>query len=191
VERSITAEQLVEESKDEFAGTGGPPKMLRMDNGPEFVCQVLQQFYDSKMLRPDIPPGAPWNNGHIESLNNALRKDCLDRNHWNTLFEAPWSSAASRTRTMTDTATQRWATVRPPSTPRRAGAPTPSGLRDQLNLDQTNPTLIPGGLGMGTRGGQLRLTRPQRRPHRTQSRHFVLRSVSGCPTASRSSTYME
>jgi hypothetical protein len=125
VERSITAEQLVEESKDEFAGTGGPPKMLRMDNGPEFVCQVLQQFYDSKMLRPDIPPGAPWNNGHIESLNNALRKDCLDRNHWNTLFEAPWSSAASRTRTMTDTATQRWATVRPPSTPRRAGAPTP------------------------------------------------------------------
>ena len=36
-----------------------------------------------------------------------------------------WSSATSSTRTTTDTATQRWATERPPSTLRRAGAPTP------------------------------------------------------------------
>ena len=35
-----------------------------------------------------IPPGTPWNNGYIESLNNRLRKECLNRNHWNTLFEA-------------------------------------------------------------------------------------------------------
>jgi transposase InsO family protein len=62
--------------------------MLRMDNRPEFVSQALQQFCDGKTLRPDIPPGTPWNNGHIESLNNALRKDCLNRNHWNTLCEA-------------------------------------------------------------------------------------------------------
>ena len=32
--------------------------------------------------------GTPWNNGHIESFNNRLRKECLNRNHWNTLFEA-------------------------------------------------------------------------------------------------------
>ncbi|WP_413232491.1 integrase core domain-containing protein [Mycolicibacterium sp. 120266] len=31
-----------------------------------------------------IPPGTPWNNGHIESLNNRLRKECLNRNHWKT-----------------------------------------------------------------------------------------------------------
>ena len=36
----------------------------------------------------DIPPGTPWNNGYIESFNNRLRKECLNRNHWNTLFEA-------------------------------------------------------------------------------------------------------
>ena len=35
-----------------------------------------------------IPPGTPWNNGYIESFNNRLRKECLNRNHWNTLFEA-------------------------------------------------------------------------------------------------------
>ena len=36
------------------------------------------------------PPtdASPWNNGYIESFNNRLRKECLNRNHWNTLFEA-------------------------------------------------------------------------------------------------------
>ena len=27
-------------------------------------------------------------NGYIESFNNRLRKECLNRNYWNTLFEA-------------------------------------------------------------------------------------------------------
>lgn len=35
-----------------------------------------------------IPTGTPWNNGHMESFNNRLRKGCLNRNHWNSLFEA-------------------------------------------------------------------------------------------------------
>ena len=28
------------------------------------------------------------NNGHIESFNNRLRKECLNRNHWTNLHEA-------------------------------------------------------------------------------------------------------
>ena len=35
-----------------------------------------------------IPPGTPWNSGYIESFNNRLRKECVNRNHWNILFEA-------------------------------------------------------------------------------------------------------
>ncbi|MEE6176820.1 IS3 family transposase [Mycobacterium sp. 050134] len=88
VERSITAERLVAELKKVFAGAGGPPKVLRMDNGPEFISQALQQFCDGKTGMSYIPPGTPWNNGHIESFNNRLRKECLNRNHWNTLLEA-------------------------------------------------------------------------------------------------------
>jgi len=88
VERSITAEHLVEELKKVFAAAGGPPKVLRMDNGPEFISQALQQFCDGKTGMSYIPPGTPWNNGHIESFNNRLRKECLNRNHWNTLLEA-------------------------------------------------------------------------------------------------------
>src|SRR5258705_7399959 len=42
VERSITAERLVAEIEHVFAAAGGPPKVLRMDNGPELVSKALQ-----------------------------------------------------------------------------------------------------------------------------------------------------
>jgi putative transposase len=75
VERSITGEDLVDELEKVFAAAGGPPKVLRMDNGPEFISQALQQFCGGKLGMSYIPPGTPWNNGHIESFNNRLRKE--------------------------------------------------------------------------------------------------------------------
>ena len=72
-----------------------------------------------------IPPGTPWNNGHIESFNNRLRKECLNRNHWTSLLEKPaWSSPISKTTTTTGTATPRWATSPQPSTVPNAPTPT-------------------------------------------------------------------
>ena len=97
VERSITGERLVFELEKAFAAAGGPPKVLRMDNGPEMVSQALQRFCENKAGGSSagegvgmvyIPPGCPWDNGYIESFNNRLRKECLNRNYWNTLFEA-------------------------------------------------------------------------------------------------------
>jgi putative transposase len=88
VERSITAQCLVAELESVFAMAGGPPKVLRMDNGPELVSQALQQFCENKVGLSYIPPGTPWHNGYIESFNNRLRRECLNRNYWNTLFEA-------------------------------------------------------------------------------------------------------
>jgi transposase InsO family protein len=88
VERSITGERLVEELNKVFAAAGGPPKVLRMDNGPEMISQALQRFCDGKTGMVYIPSGCPWDNGYIESFNNRLRKECLNRNHWNTLLEA-------------------------------------------------------------------------------------------------------
>ena len=88
VERSITAERLVAELERVFAAAGGPPMVLRMDNGPELVSQALQQFCAGKVRLSYIPPGAPGDNGYIESFNNRLRKECLNRNHWTNLLEA-------------------------------------------------------------------------------------------------------
>ncbi|MBY0391561.1 MAG: hypothetical protein K2X56_26645 [Mycobacterium pseudokansasii] len=43
LQRSITAERLIEGSAQAFAAAGGLPPLLRMDNGPELVCQALQE----------------------------------------------------------------------------------------------------------------------------------------------------
>lgn len=88
VERSITAERLIEDLEKTFALWGGPPLVLRIDNGPEFISHALQGFCAGKVGLSYIPPGTPWNNGYIESFNNRLRKECLNRNHWTNLLEA-------------------------------------------------------------------------------------------------------
>ncbi|WP_371856499.1 IS3 family transposase [Nocardia anaemiae] len=88
VERSITAEKLVAELEKVFTARGGPPKVLRMDNGPEMISHALQQFCSDRVGIVYIPPGTPWNNGFIESFNRRLRAECLNRNHWTSLLEA-------------------------------------------------------------------------------------------------------
>ncbi|GAA4642848.1 hypothetical protein GCM10023197_08610 [Gordonia humi] len=88
VDRSITAERLIEELEKAFALWGGPPMVLRMDNGPEFISETLRDFCAGTVGISYIPPGTPWNNGFIESFNNRLRDECLNRNCWPTLLEA-------------------------------------------------------------------------------------------------------
>ncbi|BCI51707.1 integrase [Mycolicibacterium litorale] len=59
VERSITGEHLVEELTKVFAAASGPPKVLRLDNGPEMVSRALQRFCENKTGMVYIPPGCP------------------------------------------------------------------------------------------------------------------------------------
>jgi putative transposase len=125
VERSITARAACRRAQEGVRRGLRPAEMLRMDHGPEFISQALQRFCDGKTGMFYIPPGTPWNNGHIESFNNRLRKECLNRNHWNTLFEARVVIGDFSMSTTTVIAAQRWATAHRPSTPRPAGAPTP------------------------------------------------------------------
>ena len=88
VDTSIPAERLVEELEKVFIAVGGPPRVLRMDNGPEFISHALQQFCDGKVGISYIPPGTPWNNGFVESFNSRLRDECLNRNCWTSVLEA-------------------------------------------------------------------------------------------------------
>jgi transposase InsO family protein len=59
-----------------------------MDDGPERIFQALQSFCAGKVGLSCIPPGAPWDNGYIESFNNRLRRECLNRKRWTNLLEA-------------------------------------------------------------------------------------------------------
>jgi transposase InsO family protein len=144
VERSITAERLVAELEMVFAAAGGPPKVLRMDNGPELVSQALQRFCENRVGLVYISPGNPWNNGYIESFNNRLRKECLNRNHWNTLFEArvvigDFKDEHNHRHPAFGLGLPNTGPVRCPMRPQ----PLPRGLRDQLNSDNDNLALDP------------------------------------------------
>jgi putative transposase len=149
VERSITADRLVAELEAVFAAAGGPAKVLRMDNGPEFISQVLQRFCDGKVGLSYIPPGT-WNNGYIESFNNRLRKECLKPQPLEHPARSPRGDRRLQTRAQSSTPPfgAGLPNARRVRCPMRAHPP-PGGLRDQLNPKQTNPTLNPGGLSIG------------------------------------------
>jgi len=60
--------------------TRGVPKYIRSDNGPEFISKaVCQWLKESGCQTLFIKPGSPWENGYIESFNDKLRDECLNR----------------------------------------------------------------------------------------------------------------
>ena len=79
VEPSIPAAVVVEVLEWLFL-TRGVPKYLCSDNGPEFVSKaVCQWLAESGCSSLFIKPGSPWENGYVESFNDKLRDECLNR----------------------------------------------------------------------------------------------------------------
>ena len=63
--------------------------VLRMDNGPEMISKRCNSSAEGKVGLSYILRAHPWNNGFIESFNNRLRKECLNRNYWTNLLRSP------------------------------------------------------------------------------------------------------
>ena len=60
----------------------GAPKVLRVDNGPEFVSEDLDLWaYAHKVTLDFSRPGKPTDNAYIESFNSRFRQGCLNQ-HW-------------------------------------------------------------------------------------------------------------
>lgn len=87
VERSITADRLIDEL-DRIATGRGYPAALRSDNGPELACQAMRNWAGERVGLAFIPPGQPWRNGYIESFNGRLRDECLNINNFWSLTQA-------------------------------------------------------------------------------------------------------
>jgi len=67
----------------------GSPRVIRRDDGPEFRSFEFQRVIKRWRIREEvIPPGQPFNNGHIESYQGTMRDELLQREEFETLKEA-------------------------------------------------------------------------------------------------------
>lgn len=67
----------------------GAPRVLRSDNGPEFVSRaILRWLLASDIDTAHIDPGKPWQNGLDESFNGKFRDECLNEHWFETLAQA-------------------------------------------------------------------------------------------------------
>lgn len=88
VDTSINGESVVK-VLDQLVEYYGKPKVIRTDNGPEFISCVLDAWMYNQGIKQDfIPPGKPVENGHIESFNGKFRDECLNMHYFHSLNEA-------------------------------------------------------------------------------------------------------
>ena len=74
---------------NQVAEERGYPKMIRIDNGPEFISQNLSHWSKENSIKLDhIKPGKPTQNAYIERLNRTYREDVLDMYFFRSLEEA-------------------------------------------------------------------------------------------------------
>jgi transposase InsO family protein len=67
----------------------GAPWGLRSDNGPEFLAKAIRAWLAAEGIETVyIAPGAPWENGYAESLNNKVRDELLEREEFASVLEA-------------------------------------------------------------------------------------------------------
>lgn len=88
VSRRLNSADVIDRLFDLFIFRG-IPEYMRSDNGPEFVSKSIQRWLKISGVRTlYIEPGSPWENGYIESFNGKLRDELLNREIFDTLFEA-------------------------------------------------------------------------------------------------------
>ncbi len=80
--------QRVVRCLEELAIIRGLPKMIRVDNGPEFISSKLDAWCkDKKIQLVFIQPGEPTQNAYIERFNGTFRRDVLNAYIFKSLSE--------------------------------------------------------------------------------------------------------
>jgi putative transposase len=87
--RRLGADDTVATLEEIVERRGTTPALIRCDNGPELVAYALRDWCRfSGVSTGYIEPGAPWQNPYIESFNGHRRRELLDMESFNTLYEA-------------------------------------------------------------------------------------------------------
>jgi putative transposase len=110
----------------------GYPKVLVVDNGPEFRGEELDQWAAARGVALHfIQPGKPVQNAFIESFNGRFRDECLNESWFVSLSDARETIEAWRID---------YNTVRPHSALADA---TPAAFARDLRTQQLQPTQLP------------------------------------------------
>jgi putative transposase len=74
---------------DELTAIREALKRIRSDNGPELVSKAVEAWCEEGGTRTlSFDPGAPWQNGIVESFKGRLRDELLSSEIFDTLAEA-------------------------------------------------------------------------------------------------------
>jgi putative transposase len=77
VDFSLPAERVVR-TLDKIIEWRGQPRVIRCDNGPEYVSAALMGWAEAEGIRLEyIQPGKPQQNAYVERYNRTVRYDWL------------------------------------------------------------------------------------------------------------------
>ena len=87
IDTSLPAARVVR-ALEELVELRGPPRGLRMDNGPELISDMLAKWARRHRIELlFIQPGKPMQNGYIERFNRTYREEVLNSYIFETLSE--------------------------------------------------------------------------------------------------------
>lgn len=78
LDMSLTSQRVIREL-EKLIEWRGKPERLRVDNGPEFIAQALENWAQSQSIELKfIQKGKPHQNGYVERFNRSYREEVLD-----------------------------------------------------------------------------------------------------------------
>lgn len=87
--RSFPAARVIDCLEELLVCQGRKPDFIRSDNGSEFIAKSMRQWLKASEIGTSyIDPGAPWQNGHVESFHASFRAELLDRELFFSVREA-------------------------------------------------------------------------------------------------------
>lgn len=87
IDTSLTSGRVIREL-NKLVEWRGRPEQIRVDNGPEFVAQALQDWCADQTRLIFIQKGKPHQNGYIERFNRTFREEVLDVFAFENLHQA-------------------------------------------------------------------------------------------------------
>ena len=87
VDFSLPTERVIR-SLDQLIEWRGKPKIIRCDNGPEYISHKLKEWSDRHDIELEyIQPGNPQQNAYVERFNRTVRYDLLNQDIFQTIEE--------------------------------------------------------------------------------------------------------